>query len=238
MRNLRMLIEYDGTDVCGWQYQPNKRTVQGEIENALQKLINEKIRIVGAGRTDQGVHALGQVANFRTLSQLACKRIKNGTNSLIGNDIYVKEIDQVSDDFHSRYSAKSKTYRYHVISEPSPLKIRYNWFSKYKLDLSKIEKVRSHLLGEHDFRNLCVNNGNDTICTLHSINLTEKNSQIIIEISGNRFLRKMVRGIVGFMHDVGRGRFSPDSVKDLFRGKIKDIYFAPPQGLFLVEVKY
>jgi len=234
-----MLIEYDGTDFFGWQYQPRKRTVQGEIERALQQLTNENIRIIGAGRTDQGVHALGQIANFHTASQLACIRIRDGTNSLIGDDVYVKKIDQVSDDFHSRYSAKCKIYHYHMIFEPSPLKLRYNWFSKYELDISKMEKVKSELIGEHDFRNFSVNNGDDnTICTLHSIDLTENKAEIIIKLSGNRFLRKMVRGIVGFMHDVGRGRFSSDSAHDLFCGKIKKIYFAPPQGLCLVKVKY
>lgn len=239
MQNLRMVIEYDGTDFHGWQYQPDKRTVQGEIEDALKRFFNVKIRIVGAGRTDYGVHALGQVANFQTSSNQNLQRIKKGINSLTGNDIYIRNIDRVDDDFHSRYSAKTKIYHYHIILEPSPLKMRYNWFSKYRLDLSKMKKVIPYILGEHDFKIFSVKNGKEnTICTIYNLNLTEDNLHIIIKIEGDRFLRKMIRGIVGFMHDVGRGRYCSDNVKDVFNGKIKDIYFAPSHGLCLVEVRY
>ncbi len=239
MQNLKIVTEYDGTDYYGWQYQPDKRTVQGEIEKALKRLTNEEIRIIGAGRTDQGVHALGQVANFHTSTNLKLHQIKRGINSLIDDAIYVKSIERVGNDFHSRYSAKAKVYHYHILLEPSPLKMRYNWFIKYKLNVSRMKMIIPYLLGEHDFRTLSANNDeNNTSCTINSMNLTVDDRHIIIEIEGNRFLRKMVRGIVGFMHDLGRGRFSPDGINDVLNGKIKNIYFAPPHGLYLVEVKY
>lgn len=239
MQNLRIFIEYDGTDFYGWQYQPNARTVQGEIENALEQLLNAKIRIIGAGRTDHGVHAICQVANFHTSSNLKLHQIKKGINSLTEDDVYIKDIDVVDNDFHSRYSAKTKIYHYYIVLEPSPLKLRYNWFVKHKLNVTKMKKVIPYILGEHDFKLFSANKGKDnTVCTIYNMNLTEDNSHIIIKIEGNRFLRKMVRGIVGFIHDVGRGRFSPGNVKEVFNSKIKDIYFAPSHGLCLVEVKY
>jgi tRNA pseudouridine38-40 synthase len=239
MKNLKMLIEYDGTDFSGWQYQPGKRTVQGNLETALKELTSEDIRVIGAGRTDQGVHALCQVANFHTLTELTSDQIQKGLNSLTNDDIYIKRVDSMGSDFHSRYSAKSKLYRYHIISKPSPLKRRYNWFVKYKLNVSQMKEVVKYLLDEHDFEHFSVKDGGkNTRCTLSSINLTDSGSQIIIAIEGNRFLKKMVRGIVGFMYDVGRGRFTSPQTEDVFRGRIKDIYFAPPHGLFLVDVKY
>ncbi len=239
MKNVKILIEYDGTHFFGWQYQPQERTIQGEIEEALERLTNEKLRIIGAGRTDQGVHALGQVANFHTASHLELRRLQQGINSLTPDDIYVKKIAKVRSDFHSRFSAKSKVYRYQMIREPFPLKMRYNWFVKYKLNVVSMKEVIPYFLGEHDFRNLSAQNDEDnTVCTVHTIDLTEENSRIIMTIEGNRFLRKMVRGIVGFIHDVGRGRFPPDYAQRIFEGTIRDIYFAPPHGLILVEVKY
>ena len=239
MRNLKMLIEYDGTSFFGWQSQPEKRTVQGEIEAGLSKLTNEKIKIIGAGRTDQGVHALGQVANFHTSSMLGFRRIMKSINSLTGEDIYVKNVDEVEDNFNSRYSAKTKLYQYHIVSEPFPLKIRYNWFIKYKLDISEMRKSITNLLGEHDFRHFSAEDDKENkVCKMYDMSLTTDNTHIIIKIEGNKFLRKMVRGIVGFICDIGRGRFSSSDVEDVFKGKIKDIYFAPPHGLFLKEVRY
>lgn len=239
MRNIRLVIEYDGTNFFGWQYQPHRRTVQGEIGEALKKITAEDVKIIGAGRTDQGVHALGQVANFHTDSFLKTQHIKRGMNSLIGAEIYVREVDEVDSAFNSRYSAKSKLYCYHITREPSPFKIRYHWYVKYGLDVSAMEKVIPHIVGERHFENFAVSDGErNTVCTISNLNLTQNGSEIIIHIEGNRFLRKMVRGIVGFMIDVGRGRFSYRATEGVFTGKIKNIFFAPPQGLFLMDVKY
>jgi tRNA pseudouridine38-40 synthase len=239
MMNIRMLLEYDGTDFFGWQYQPHKRTVQGDIETALNKITNETIRVIAAGRTDRGVHALGQVMNFFTTSTLNLQQMRTALNSLTANDIYVKNISQADDAFHSRYSAKSKVYYYHIIFEALPLKIRYNWYVDRTLDVSRMKKTIPYVVGTHDFSNFSAADGSDNkLCTIFTINLTEEHSGIIIHIEGNRFLRKMIRGIVGFLYDVGRGRFSPQDIKKVFSGSLQDIYFAPPQGLWLVEVRY
>ena len=234
-----MTIEYDGTDFCGWQYQPDHRTVQGDIEGALERLTDETIRIIGAGRTDQGVHALGQVANFHTATDMPLHKIKQGINALTKDDIYVKSVESVESGFHSRFSAKAKVYRYHILREPSPLKIRYGWYTRRRLNVPTMKRVIPMVLGEHDFKNLSAHSeAENTLCTISGMSLTVDAHSIIIKIEGNRFLRKMIRGIVGFMYDVGRERFSPENINDVFKDRIKDIYFAPPHGLCLVEVKY
>ncbi len=238
-KNIKMIIEYDGTDFCGWQYQPNERTVQGELEHALKQLTSENIRVIGAGRTDQGVHALGQVANFHTSSTLELTEIHKALNSLTGDDIYIKEISELNDDFHSRYAAKYKIYQYNIVLRPSPFKLRHNWYVQHELDLSRMGKAKGYLVGKHDFRYFSAQGDKDnTFCMVHSISLTEKNSRIIIQIKGDRFLRRMVRGIVGFLQDVGRGHYKPEQAQDVLNGKIRDLFCAPARGLFLVEVKY
>ena len=238
-RNIKLVIEYDGTDFCGWQYQPDERTVQGEIEDVLKKLLSEQIRITGAGRTDQGVHALGQVANFHTSSTLSLSKMHMALNSLTKSDVNIKHISYTTEDFHSRFSAKSKVYQYNIILHSSPFKLRYNWFIKYKLDLNGMEVAKNFLIGKHDFKYFSTEaDKENTVCVLKNISLTEQNSRIIMELEGDRFIRKMVRGIVGFLHDVGRGHYEPSQTQDAIAGRIKNLFFAPAQGLFLIRVKY
>ncbi|MEO0095069.1 MAG: tRNA pseudouridine(38-40) synthase TruA [candidate division WOR-3 bacterium] len=246
MRNLKMVIEYDGTNFFGWQYQSDRRTVQGEIECALKKITGEEIRLIGAGRTDHGVHAIGQVANFKTNTSFPIENLKKALNSLINEDIYIKEITEVPPEFHARFSARSKIYQYKITTRYSPLKRNYYWFVDYVLNLKQMQMAGQYLIGEHDFKNLSVadgdnyieKNGKNTVCTVCNLSLTESNIDIIISIEADRFLRKMVRGIVGFLIDVGRGRFQPDAVKKIFAEGLNGLYFAPAHGLYLVEVKY
>ncbi len=239
MRNLSMIIEYEGTRFFGWQYQPNRRTVQGELQVALRKITGEEIKLTAAGRTDQGVHALGQVANFHTDCHLPLLSIKKGANSLVGDDINVRDITVAPDDFNSRFSAKTKVYHYNITLEPSPFRLRYYWFVKQIPDVLTIEKAIPSLVGYRDFEKLSVRNGSDnTMCNVYDITVTREGSMIRIEVEGDRFLRKMVRGIVGFLVDIGRARFSVAEVEDFFDKPKRDINFAPPQGLFLVAVKY
>ncbi len=239
MRNLSLVLEYDGTHFFGWQYQPNRRTVQGEVQTALKKITGEDIQLTGAGRTDQGVHALGQVANFHTASQLPLFTIEKGANSLIGDDINIKEIAEVADDFHSRFSAKSKVYEYRITLEPSPFRLRYSWYLKQVPDVGVMQRAIPLIVGQRDFHKFSVENGSDnTMCNVHEISLTCEDAQILVKVEGDRFLRKMVRGLVGFMVDIGRGRFALNDVTDFFNGSRGGINFAPPQGLFLVSVRY
>ncbi|UCF70395.1 MAG: tRNA pseudouridine(38-40) synthase TruA [candidate division WOR-3 bacterium] len=239
MRNLSIIIEYDGTRFFGWQYQPNKRTVQGEIQTALKKVIGGDVKLTGAGRTDHGVHALGQVANFHTASQLPLLSIKKGINSLTGDDVYIRDIGVVADDFNSRFSAKSKVYDYRIALEPSPFRLRYSWYVKQVPDIALMQRAIPSLIGQRDFAGFAVQNGSEnTVCNVHEISVNRESNQIYIRVRGDRFLRKMVRGLVGFMVDIGRGRFSLADVSGFFDGSRTGINFAPPQGLFLVSIEY
>lgn len=239
MTNIKLVLEYDGTDFHGWQYQPNERTVQGDLEQALHKLMQDKIRIIGAGRTDQGVHAYGQVANFHTASAMQLSEMKKAINALTNDDIYIREISHVPLDFHSRYSARAKTYAYYVLHEPSPMRRRYAWVLSHLLHTGDMVRTTKMLTGTHDFKHFSVTNGkNSTTCTIKSIDVHTDGPQTVITITGDRFLHKMVRGIVGFLYDVGRERFCPDDTDEVFAGALKDMYFAPAHGLFLMEVYY
>ncbi len=239
MRNIKLIIEYDGTNFFGWQYQPDKRTVQGELEDNLKKIIQEDVKLIGAGRTDQGVHALGQVANFKTNSKLEPKKLQKAINANIPDDIYIRDVMDVDLSFHARFSAKSKVYNYYISFTPSPLRRYYLWVVDYKLEISRMQKAISYFIGRHNFSNFAIQNEKENrFCTVLNLNLTHCNDGIIISVEADRFLHRMVRGMVGFLVDVGRGRFSPEDVLRIFAGELKGLFFAPAHGLCLMEVRY
>lgn len=234
-----MVLEYDGTDFHGWQYQPDERTVQGELEHAICRLTQEKIRVIGAGRTDQGVHAYGQVANFSTDCAMELHNMRKAINAMTSEDLSVRSIEEVPSDFHSRYSARTKTYTYYLLHEPSPLRRRYAWILGHGLDVEEMRKSAGLLVGKHDFRYFAVGNGdNDGACTIRDVTVQADRQQTTIIVEGDRFLRKMVRGMVGFLYDVGRKRYQPHDTHKVFDGRLKDLFFAPAHGLFLVKVHY
>jgi len=239
MTPIRIVIEYDGTDFHGWQVQPEKRTVQGEIEDALKRLVGKAVRITGAGRTDTGVHATGQVAHFDEVTDLSLAQIQKALNAMTGDDVYIRSIDRVDDDFHSRFSAISKKYCYTILLLPSPLRNRYAWYTSFTLDVQAMKEVIPSLAGTHDFRHFSVHNGDEnTECCIQRIDVTQCQTELCIAVEGNRFLRKMVRGIVGFMYDVGRGRFAARDTDAVFAGDVQDLYFVPARGLVLCSVHY
>jgi len=236
MQNVKIVIEYDGTDFFGWQVQPGKRTVQGELEKALKTIYNKKIRITGSGRTDAGVHAKGQVASFACPEKIPPKELKNAINGNIANDVFVKECKKVPEDFNARFSAVSRIYRYGIAKEKSVFNRRYFYHVDYKLNIRKMKKAGKELLGEKDFSNLATKDSGK--CCLKRVKISEDESNIFIEVQSNRFLRRMVRGIVGLLIAVGRGEISPAEVKDVLSGKKRRPPVAPPEGLFLIKVKY
>lgn len=239
MRNVRIILEYDGTDFSGWQQQPGERTVQGELESVLGRITGEEVKLTGAGRTDQGVHALGQVANFHTASPLEPQAMMKGANAMTDDDLHIKAIDVVPDDFSSRYWAEGKIYEYHIIFDPSPFRRRYTWYLRQTVDTARMRAALPSLAGRRDFSAFSVRNGPDnTVCDVRALSVEEAPAGIVIRIEGDRFLRKMVRGIAGFLADVGRGRFGAETADEIFRGTRQDINFAPAQGLFLVSVSY
>lgn len=239
MRNIKLVLEYDGTDFHGWQYQPDERTVQGDLEHALCRLMQKKIRVIGAGRTDQGVHAYGQVANFSTDSAMELLHMKKAINAMTSDDLSVRIIEEVPSDFHSRYSAQAKTYSYYLLHEPSPLRRRYAWILSHHLDTEEMRKTAHLLVGRHDFKNFAVGNGDSTgECTIRDITVEGDSQQTTIMVGGDRFLRRMIRGMVGFLYDVGRKRYQPHDTHKVFDGRLKELFFAPAHGLFLVKVHY
>ncbi|WP_419725918.1 tRNA pseudouridine(38-40) synthase TruA [Terrisporobacter petrolearius] len=243
MRNLKLTIQYDGTKYCGWQKQPNSSGIQGTIEYAIYEITKEKVNIIGSGRTDAGVHALGQVANFKANSNIPAARMPDALNAKLPKDISIIDCQEVSDDFHSRYSATGKIYRYLIYNKPyrSPLYKDISYHVRYDLDIEKMRVEAQSLLGTHEFKGF-MNSGSsvkDTVRTIHNISIEESGDLIVLEVEGNGFLYNMVRIIVGTLVDIGRGRIDKpleEIIASQDRGEAG--HTAPAHGLFLKKVHY
>lgn len=242
MRNLKLVLEYDGTDFVGWQSQINGRSVQDEITSVLSGVLQEKISLHGAGRTDSGVHARGQVAHFHTNSTLAASSIVNALNGLLPKDISVHSVEEVPEKFHSRFDARERVYRYYIITEPTAIERRFSWFVKYDLDLQAMNEAANLILGEHDFESFCKYEAevDHYRCTVIKSGWEQISAKIVYEVGANRFLHGMVRALVGTMIDVGRGSISVKEFKEIMAAKDRQKagMAAPPHGLFLEEVVY
>jgi len=241
-RNVKLKLEYDGTDFSGWQRQPNLRTVQGEIEDKLKEILKEDITLIGSGRTDSGVHALEQVANFKAESNLDLDSIFKGLNSLLPEDILIKDIQEVNLDFNSRYKAKSRVYRYKIYLGKNVFLRRYVWEVLYSLEFERINSATQLLLGVHDFTSFCVSESSkpDNRCEVLSAFWEKDGKKLEFEIESDRFLHTMVRSLIGTLIDVGRGYFSPEDFMDILKAKDhrKAGLTAPAKGLYLVKVNY
>ena len=244
MHYYKLTLEYDGTAYHGFQKQPHQLTIQGSIETALSDLTQETIKIIGAGRTDAGVHALGQVAHFQLNKTISKTELLRGVNALLPYDIAVKKVEEVTASFHARYGAKRKVYRYFIHNSAirSPWKRQTSWHFGCPLDIAKMRKAAKSLLGTHDFTSLCAtdNDAPDHIVDLFKISIFKKEEQIQITIMASRFLRYMVRNIVGLLVEIGRGKRDVNTIGQILDGKDRRLAgpTAPPHGLFLVEVKY
>jgi len=245
VRNIKLTIEYDGTAFHGWQIQPGLETIQGVIRERIAQITQGEANLIGAGRTDAGVHALGQVANFQTASTIDLTALQRGLNSLLAPDIVITGIEEAEEDFHARFRARSKTYEYHILnrSYPSALLRAYAWFIPHQLDLAAMEGCGRLLIGSHDFSSFRAS-GDESRHSIREVIRLEierrEDDLIVIVIEANAFLREMVRSIVGTLVDVGRGKTSLEEFKEIFeaRDRRKAGMTAPAQGLFLVEVKY
>lgn len=245
MRNLKIIVEYDGTNYHGWQRQPNDITVQQILEEKIGIITQEKIKLIASGRTDAGVHAIGQVANFKTKSNIEERNLLMGANSLLPEDIVVKDLVEVEEGFHARYDARSKVYLYQIFNNmfPSALYRNYSWFVRSPLNIDFIRTAALQLVGTHDFSSFCAANGDtiDHIRKVMDISIhKEDNGMVKFSIEADGFLRYMVRNIVGTLVDVGIGKLSPAGFLDIMESKDRNMagVTAPPQGLFLREVKY
>lgn len=243
MPNYKMLIEYDGTDFCGWQVQNEARTVQGEIEHALEVLLKEHVRITAAGRTDSGVHALGQIASFSCERQdLAEPGFLRSLNGLTGWDVVIHRIEPVSDDFNARFSAVARQYSYHIAKTQIAVGRKYAHHCFFSLEIDVLNDLSQRLLGTHNFEAFAKPDPNEKhyLCHVDQISWSEENGQIVFRIRANRFLRHMVRRLVGTLLHVAQGKMSKhDFLLMVEQQKNKNLCFtAPSKGLFLEKVYY
>ncbi|MGM9536500.1 MAG: tRNA pseudouridine(38-40) synthase TruA [Intestinibacter sp.] len=243
MRNLKITLQYNGENYCGWQRQPNSPGIQGTVENAIYEITKEKVKVTASGRTDAGVHALGQVANFKTETNIPASRIPDALNAKLPKDISVISCEEVDMDFHARYNACGKIYRYLIYNKPyrSPLYKNLAYHVKYDLDWDKIRLEAKYLIGTHDFVGFMSSGSSvkDTVRTIYDIKIEEHEGITSIEISGNGFLYNMVRIIVGTLVDIGRGRIK-HNMEEIINSKSRSMcgHTAPAHGLFLKKVNY
>jgi len=247
MRNLKLKIEYDGVNYCGWQVQKrrsNKKSIQETIEKTLRNVLQEDVKLTVAGRTDAGVHARAQVANFRTASQITLKRLQLALNGNLPSDITVSSIEEKSLDFNSRFHAKSKVYIYTILNRSYPSALLRNnvYFCSYVLDVKLMRSESRCLIGKHDFKCFCASGSSvkNTIRTIKKLSVKENGPLITIEIEANGFLYNMIRSIVGTLVEIGRGRFKQGHLKKmLFSNNRKLVGMTVPAcGLCLAKVKY
>lgn len=245
MRRVRLFVAYDGTDYCGWQVQPNGITVEEVLNRELGRLTGEDIHIIGASRTDSGVHALMNVAVFDTASSIPPERMAYALNKRMPEDIVITKSDEVGADWHPRYQDNvRKTYEYHIYNAPvlNPLKRKYSAFVSFPMDVEKMRRGAAYLVGEHDFVSFCNvrTNVSDTVRTVEDVTVTEDGADIVIRITGNGFLYNMVRIIAGTLIRVGRGFYEPEKVQEILEEKKRTAagITAPACGLVLVEIEY
>lgn len=244
-RNLKLIIEYDGTGYCGWQRQPNGRSIQQEIEAALHIMTRQRVTLIGSGRTDAGVHALGQVANFTCDTTIEPQEFQKGLNSLLPADIVIRACTEAALSFHARYDVRSKTYRYRIRNNPLPAAIgrHYEWWIRFPLDLEAMSAAAGHLVGEKDFKAF-EGTGSPRSHTVRHVSRAEvrqgPNDRIHFEIEAQGFLRYMVRNIAGTLVAVGMGKTAPDHIIAILNSHDRKMAAAtaPAQGLCLVQVTY
>jgi tRNA pseudouridine38-40 synthase len=244
-KNFKLIIEYDGTNFHGWQRQKKEATIQGEIEKALWIMTRNRVTLTGSGRTDAGVHAVGQAANFRCDTNLAPDAFQRGLNSLLPQDIVIKECCQVEDTFHARYNVKSKIYHYKIFNRTVPTAIhrRYVWSIRRQLDTRAMRTAISYIIGSQDFKAFEGAGSPRAHTTRHvmAADLVESDSGLLtFRIEADGFLRFMVRNIVGTLVDVGLGKTLPAEFEQILksRDRTKAGATAPASGLCLMEVKY
>ena len=242
--NIKLTIEYDGTNYHGWQIQPNGTTIQEVLEQALEKILGVKTRLNGSGRTDAGVHALGQVANFVYAADIDLRRLLKGLNGVTPPDIVVKQVEAVPDSFDARRDGRSRVYMYRIWNHPFPSAFhrRFSWHVHDPLDLSSMQEAIRCLEGEHNFASFQAA-GCDAlhpIRKIYSNSLSREGDFLVYTIEATAFLRHMVRNIVGTLVEVGRGERSPREFAELLKAQDRTQAgpTAPAYGLFLVEVRY
>lgn len=249
MSNILLTIAYDGSNYAGWQYQPNQSTVEGELRTVLRNVLNIDVKLMGAGRTDRGVHALGQRALFRVSNMIIpLEKLPQIVNKHLPNDIVLTEVKEVQDEFHPRYDAKNKTYEYRILNAEykNPLLSNYAEYVKKPLDIQRMNEAALLFLGTHDFKAFQTTGGTvkTSVRTILDISVTQEawrnESLILLKVTGNSFLYNMVRIIAGTLIDVGLGKIEPDSIREIIlsKNRAKASKTAGASGLTLVSISY
>jgi tRNA pseudouridine38-40 synthase len=244
LRNLRLLLEYDGTDFHGWQRQPGLRTVQGCLEDGVRAMTGETVLMRGAGRTDAGVHAAGQVANFTLEARIPEPGMLRGLNSNLPADVAVLDVQEVAPAFDARYSARGKVYRYRIWNHliRAPLHARTTWHCRSVLDLPAMRAAAGLLCGEHDFRAFRAADceRRTTVRVVRRLDVERQGALVTIEVEATAFLKNMVRILVGTLVDLGRGKLEPPTIARMLSTGDRKAggITAPPQGLTLMRVMY
>lgn len=244
MRNIKIIIEYDGKSFNGWQKQPDKLNIQGEIEKAIEEITGEKVDLIGSGRTDAGVHSLGQTANFKTNSKIETEKFARAINSKLKKSIVIKSAEEVDERFHSRYSVKSKTYRYIINNSENGTAIYrgLEYHVPMKLDYEKMNEAIKYFKGEHDFKAFKASgtSSKSSVRTILDGEVRKEGERIIIEITGTGFLYNMVRIISGTLLDVGLGKIKPEEITNIIESqdRTKAGKTLPAHGLYLLKVEY
>jgi tRNA pseudouridine38-40 synthase len=244
MKRIKLEIAYDGTGYCGWQLQPGRPTIEAVINKTLSELLGEEIAVIGASRTDSGVHALGNVAVFDTNSRLQAGKICPALNQRLPDDIRIQSSVEVALDFHPRRVLSNKTYEYHIMNRKIaiPTQRLYTNFIYYDLDVSLMQAAAQYLIGEHDFKSFCSvkTKAVDTVRTIHRLEVSKTGDIITISITGNGFLYNMIRIIAGTLMKVGRGTIPPEKMVEILKGRNRGLAgpTALPEGLTLVKIEY
>lgn len=244
MTRIKLTVAYDGTDYVGWQYQPNGISVQQCLEQALGQLTGVVHRVYSSGRTDAGVHARGMICHLDTERDLPLTAWCEGVNRFLPPAIAVRQAEYVDEQFHARYSATGKLYRYTILCEPirSPLDRLTCWQIKYPLDLERMKNAAAAFVGKHDFASFRTSGcaADTTVREIYSVNFVEQGTELFIDIHGSGFLKNMVRMMVGTLVDIGRGKRPVGDIEQILErpGSISPALTAPAHGLCLVEVFY
>lgn len=239
-----MVVAYDGTNYCGWQVQPNGITVEEVLNRSLSNLLGEKIEVMGASRTDSGVHSLGNVAVFDTNTRMPADKIAFALNQRLPEDIVVQGSCEVPSDWHPRYQESTKTYEYRILNRTFRMPTRRldTYFYHYPLDVEQMSEAASYLVGTHDFASFCAANAQvkSTVRTIYSCTAQKENDIITIRVTGNGFLYNMVRIIAGTLIEVGAGKRRPEEIKDILAAENRDAAgpTAPAQGLTMMGIEY
>ncbi|MDE6530982.1 MAG: tRNA pseudouridine(38-40) synthase TruA [Lachnospiraceae bacterium] len=246
-RRILLVVAYDGTNYHGWQLQPESITIEGVLNETLSSLFQEEIQVIGASRTDAGVHAYGNVAVFDTTARIPAEKIPYALNRKLPEDIRIQKAVQVAEDFHPRRCESRKTYEYRILNTKFqiPQKRLYSHWTYYDLDVERMQQAAECLMGEHDFKSFCSVNtqAESTVRTIYELNVYKKEGspeEIVIRVTGNGFLYNMVRIIAGTLIEVGRGRLEPEDVMRMLEAKDRQSGgpTAPARGLTLVEYHF